>query len=106
RKLNPNAAILIISPPDEFDIRKRTGGEECSGKRPLLLSKIEKTQKQIAKEEKTLFWDTQGAMGGNCSMSQWQVEGLARNDGVHFTKEGYYKLAELFYSDFIDWIMN
>ncbi|MCK3656954.1 hypothetical protein A4G19_14925 [Pasteurellaceae bacterium Macca] len=84
RKSLPNAAILIIGAPES--LRSKVG--QC-GTRPLMLDAVQNMQKVIAKQEHTLFWSWQDAMGGRCSMNKWFNQGLAAKDRVHFTASGY-----------------
>jgi lysophospholipase L1-like esterase len=41
-------------------------------------------------------------MGGLNSMKEWEDAGLAKEDKVHFTNEGYRLLGDLLYNAFID----
>ncbi len=43
------------------------------------------------------YWDQQAAMGGPSSMSRWVRAGLGRTDYVHFSAQGYAKLAGMLY---------
>ncbi|MDF7667266.1 SGNH/GDSL hydrolase family protein [Orbaceae bacterium ESL0727] len=95
RKTLPNAVILLISPPDTL-----TNGDVA----PPMLQAIKDTQKQIAKSEKTLFWDWQKAMGGKFVIKQWLRQGLARPDLVHQTPQGYKESAKIFYFDLIEFL--
>lgn len=91
----PNAAVLLISPPDAMIAKNQA---------PPLFSSIKSIQYQIAKSEKTLYWDWQQAMGGQFVIEKWLRMGLARPDLVHQTRQGYQKSAEIFYTDFIEFI--
>jgi lysophospholipase L1-like esterase len=95
RKNLPNAAILIMTPPDTMANEKNM---------PKSFAKIMNIQKQVAKSEKTLFWDWQVAMGGQFSIKQWRQRGLARPDLVHQTLKGYKESARIFYADLNEFI--
>ncbi|MWN31741.1 MULTISPECIES: hypothetical protein [unclassified Gilliamella] len=95
RKTLPNAAILIMTPPD-------TMVNETSI--PQSFVKIVNIQKQVAKSEKTLFWNWQMAMGGKSVIKQWRKQGLARPDLVHQTLQGYQKSASIFYADLNEFV--
>ena len=97
RKSLPHAAILLITPPD-------TMADENSF--PKSFSTIMSIQKQVAKSEKTLYWNWQTAMGGPYSIKNWQNRGLARPDLVHQTLQGYKESAKIFYADFNNFIKN
>jgi lysophospholipase L1-like esterase len=58
---------------------------------------VQRIQKEVASQRKTLFWDWQQAMGGHCSMKRWIGRGLGRGDGVHFTAAGYAQLGDDLY---------
>ncbi|MCO6555636.1 GDSL-type esterase/lipase family protein [Gilliamella sp. BG6] len=95
RKTLPNATILIMTPPD-------TMANETN--MPKSFAKIMDIQKQVAKSEKTLFWDWQVAMGGKYSIKQWRKRGLARPDLVHQTLRGYKESARIFYADLNEFV--
>lgn len=95
RKTLPNAAILIMTPPDTM---------ANAVNMPKSFVKIMNIQKQVAKSEKTLFWDWQVAMGGQFSIKQWRQRGLARPDLVHQTLKGYKESARIFYADLNEFI--
>ncbi|AXE30424.1 hypothetical protein DK842_11255 [Chromobacterium phragmitis] len=94
----PQAAILMLGAPDSA---RRKGGavsRECAGpQRPLLLSAVQQTQRQLARDNHLLYWDWQQAMGGPCSMRIWLQQQLGRPDMVHFTAPGYTRLGDDLY---------
>lgn len=90
RRSSPQSSILIISAPES--LKSPVGS--C-GIHPTQLTQFQSMQKTVATEQHTLFWDWQEAMGGNCSMKPWIQQGLARQDGVHFSAIGYQKLGSL-----------
>lgn len=61
-------------------------------------------QKQVAKSERTLYWNWQAAMGGAGSVEVWQKRGLTRPDLVHQTLQGYKESAKIFYISFNEFI--
>ncbi|OCG26606.1 hypothetical protein A9G11_13630 [Gilliamella sp. wkB108] len=95
RKTLPKAAILLISPPDTMANEKEA---------PKSFSRIKNIQRQVAKTERTLFWDWQQAMGGNFAIKQWKQRGLARADLVHQTLQGYKESARIFYTDLNEFV--
>lgn len=103
RRALPQAVILIVAAPDV--LRDRALGDnapECAGRRPKNLSTLQDVQRQVAEEQRTLFWDWGFAMGGPdgqgghhpCWMQAWQKQGLVVEDGVHFQSDGYRRSAE------------
>ena len=90
RKTLPNATILLISPPDTMINENEA---------PKSFSQIKEIQKQVAKSEKTLFWDWQQAMGGKFAIKEWKQRELAKTDLVHQTLQGYKESARIFYKD-------
>lgn len=97
REQQPHVALLIIGAPD---VIKHSAAETCQTRRPAQLNNVQAIQRQVAREQHTLFWDWQAMMGGACSFSDWQAKGLAQTDGVHFTTNGYKASANSFYQDF------
>ena len=97
RKSLPNAAILIMTPPDTMVNQKDI---------PKSFSAIMNIQKQVARSEKTLFWDWQKAMGGKFAIKEWRKRGLARPDLVHQTLKGYKESARIFYNDLNEFVQK
>ncbi|WP_172396985.1 SGNH/GDSL hydrolase family protein [Snodgrassella alvi] len=89
RAASPNSAIMILGAPESL---KSTAGS-C-GVRPEKLTELQEMQKEVAQSQQVFFWDWQAVMGGECSMKPWINQGLARNDGVHFTSKGYQRLGQ------------
>lgn len=94
RKNLPKTVILLVGPPDS--IKRRNAGS-CAASQPQPLRQIIQIQKDVAKNSRTLFWDWQAFMGGDCSISKWQGSDLARNDLIHLTADGYRKSADGLY---------
>ena len=86
----PRAGILIIAPPGALQ-----GFEGACGQNPPHLARMQALQERLARRHKALYWSWQDAMGGACSMKHWMETGLAGSDGVHFTREGYWRLGGL-----------
>ncbi|MDO4696801.1 MAG: SGNH/GDSL hydrolase family protein [Neisseria sp.] len=84
KKMLPSAGILLVGAPESLT----TKNGEC-GQRPAKLGEIQAMQQQIAREEHLLYWSWQDAMGGECSMKNWVLQGLGAKDGVHFSATGY-----------------
>lgn len=89
----PQAAILMLGAQDAA--RKRgAASKECVPGRPLQLAAVKRIQQKVARDSHVLYWDWEQAMGGPCSMKRWQAQQLARPDMVHFSQQGYAKLAD------------
>lgn len=95
RQQAPNSAILLIGPSDSI---KNKEALDCRSQQPQWLSDIIRIQKEVAQQEKTLFWDWRDYMGGECSIKAWALYDLARPDGVHLSREGYESSANTLYS--------
>ncbi|WP_066805747.1 GDSL-type esterase/lipase family protein [Moraxella oblonga] len=96
RTASPQTAILIMSAPESL---KSTAGD-C-GVRPSTLTDVQRVQREVAQTERTLYWDWQNAMGGQCSMKWWIRQGKASSDGVHFSQSGYSELGYRFADDLL-----
>lgn len=92
----PHSAILILGAPESL---QGLGGR-C-GVRATGLDAVQAVQREVAQQRHTLYWDWQQAMGGRCSMTAWVARGLARRDGVHFSREGYEALGDDLYSGLV-----
>lgn len=92
RSANPGATILLTTPPDSY-YKKRYAN--------LLVDRIRQTILLYAERNNLACWDLYGVMGGENSILEWQKEGLASKDLIHFTKPGYQLQGELFYKAFI-----
>lgn len=97
RKTLPKAVVLLISPPDTM--LKTVKSDNIKERRPPNYYQIRHIQQQVAKQEKTLYWDWQTAMGGEGIIEKWLLLDLARPDLVHLTKKGYIESAKIFYND-------
>jgi lysophospholipase L1-like esterase len=84
RRATPAASILMIGPPD------------CGRLRPLLhLSEVIDIQREIAAAQHVAFWDWRLHMGGPGIVKRWVVAGLAQQDYIHLTSEGYRMLGKM-----------
>lgn len=116
----PQAAILILGPPDgnqrdrscrREDGREGKGAGDCAGTgdgcrwhEPRNLAAVREAQKAVAAEMGWAFWDWSQAMGGACSMHRLVVGDppLAYPDHVHLNKAGYAATADVLYFDLIN----
>ena len=79
----PSAAILLLGPPDA----------DLSRARPGALADVIRVQAELARQAGALFVSQREAMGGDGAIHDWASGGLALRDRVHFTAEGYARLA-------------
>jgi lysophospholipase L1-like esterase len=98
RKALPDSVIVVVGAPDSLRVKERESFR-CAERLFPMLREVKRAQLEVAREEKTLFWDWQAAMGGSCAIDAWFDEGLAKDDRTHLTMEGYHKSAEIFYRD-------
>jgi lysophospholipase L1-like esterase len=90
RRAVPNAAILMIGPPD------------C-GRVPLLhLTEVIAAQRDIAREQKMAFWDWRAHMGGPGSVKLWVTAGYGQTDYIHMTGEGYRMIGEMIVNSLLE----
>ena len=90
-----HADCLIIGATDRFD---RHDNELVPAPSHEL---VERAQRAIAAERGCAFYSLRTLMGGPGSMRRWVDDGLARSDYVHFTREGYARLADAIIDDLL-----
>jgi lysophospholipase L1-like esterase len=81
----PAVGILLLGPPDALLPRARPGA----------LAEVARIQMELARQTGSLFISQQEAMGGEGAIFLWARDGLALKDHVHFSAEGYARLARL-----------
>ncbi|OFY88526.1 MAG: hypothetical protein A3K10_09895 [Bacteroidetes bacterium RIFCSPLOWO2_12_FULL_31_6] len=92
KKLNPNAAIIVIGPGD-MSIKEKTEYVTYP-----YLEGVRDALKKAALNSGCVFWDMYEVMGGKNSMTKWvnAVPSLAASDYTHFSPLGAKKIAEEF----------
>ncbi len=105
----PNAALLVLGPPDGDRHRRKNSGEPpaCGDPKwtePPRLAELRAVQRSVAAREGAYFWDWQAAMGGPCSMMNWAatVPPYAAPDHVHMFAPGYQTTAEVLFRTIMD----
>lgn len=88
----PTCAFLFITNNDSFRHYRRSYQVNRNG------AIVEKAFFRIAEKYNGAVWDLFDIMGGLRSMQQWEDEGLAKRDKIHFTKKGYTLLGDLLYN--------
>jgi hypothetical protein len=97
-RVNPRCAYIFITNNDSFrKISRRKYAVNRNG--PV----ARKAFYKLAEEHQGGVWDLFSLMGGLGSMRKWQNAGLAKIDKVHFKKEGYVLIGDLFYNALIDY---
>ncbi len=89
---NPNASILITTPPDSY--RKSRNGRVKNPDMKL----AKETIVQYCLQNNIAYWDLYEVMGGYGSMGKWYAMKLSAKDRVHFSGKGYQIQGDLFYN--------
>ncbi len=86
----PRAAVIVLGPPD------RAGANAG-------LDIVIAAQREACRALGAEFFDQRAAMGGSGAFARWAeaVPALARPDGVHFTAQGYERLARFAAEDLV-----
>jgi lysophospholipase L1-like esterase len=115
----PNAAIVVIGPPDFAELpaacRKDkgssscaatksanaagpTGTSDCVWRTPAKLAQVREAQHEIATRYNLAYWNWASIMPSECGAHRWLTASppLMAKDHVHFTVEGYKKSAAEF----------
>ncbi len=89
RRAAPETAIIFTTNNDSYLYRRyvNKNGE-----------KVEQSMLKMAKEYHAGVWDMYEVMGGLNSVVLWEKNGLAQRDKIHFTREGYLILGDLFFN--------
>lgn len=86
----PNADIVLLGVGDRGE-KNGTTFQSMS-----TLSALTRAQRDCARREGVVFWDTRAAMGGAGSILDWRNRGLVNADYVHLNHKGGAELAEQF----------
>lgn len=89
RNAAPETAIIFTTNNDSYLYRRyvNRNGE-----------KVKENMFRLAKELDAGVWDMYSVMGGLNSVLLWERNRLAQHDKVHFTREGYLLLGDLFFN--------
>ena len=97
-RVNPDCAYLFITNNDSFRrISRRKYQVNTNG------TVARRAFYQLAEDHQGGVWDLFSLMGGLNSMRQWQAAGLAQVDKIHFTRDGYQLIGDMFYNAFVDY---
>jgi lysophospholipase L1-like esterase len=93
RRAVPAASILVLGPPDRF-VRVKGRWKPYEG-----VDRIVAAQQEACHQNRCAYWNTRARMGAEGSMVNWVMAGLAQGDYVHFTSQGYQRLATVLFQD-------
>ena len=93
RSVNPDCALLFVTNNDSY---RRVRRRVYSVNRNAL--PVEEAFFMIAEDCGGGVWDFFDIMGGLESMKRWEEAGLAKQDKVHFTEEGYALAGDLLFN--------
>lgn len=88
----PETFILLTTPPDSYRKRKKPNPN---------MQIASKTIYKIAEKRNCAVWDLYEVMGGFTSMKLWLKAGLAANDKIHFSTNGYALQGDLLFNAFL-----
>lgn len=94
---NPDAAILVMTPPPSLFRRKYPNTFAADYAKGILVQEVEKNY---------ATWDLYSEMGGLFSVNRNAAKGLMSTDRVHYSKDGYEKQATLFSEAFLNAYYN
>ena len=91
--VNPNCALLFVTNNDSY---KKVSRKKYEVNPNGVLA--EQAFMQLGKKYDGAVWDFFDIMGGLKSMQNWQEEGIAQKDKVHFTSAGYALIGDLLFN--------
>lgn len=92
RRINPNCAILLTVPNDDYYKRRKPNPN--TAKQKYIIT-------ELAKKHQLAVWDFYSIMGGYGSSNKWYKSELMPRDRIHFTMLGYSVKGDLFLNAFI-----
>jgi len=89
RRAAPETAIIFTTNNDSYLYRRyvNINGE-----------KVKQSMLKMARQYQAGVWDMYEVMGGLNSITLWEKNNMAQRDKVHFTREGYLLLGDLFFN--------
>lgn len=89
RRAAPETAIVFTTNNDSYLYRRYVNKNGA---------KVEESMMKLAKKHNAGVWNMYEVMGGMNSVVLWEKNNLAQRDKVHFTREGYLLLGDLFFN--------
>jgi lysophospholipase L1-like esterase len=93
QRINPNCAILLTVPNDDYYQRKRANPNTAIQEQIIL---------ELAEKHKMACWDFYAVMGGLGSSNKWYKNKLMPKDRIHFTSLGYSIKGDLLLKALVD----
>lgn len=93
QRINPNCAILLTVPNDDYYQRKRANPNTAIQEQIIL---------ELAEKYKMACWDFYAVMGGLGSSNKWYKNKLMPKDRIHFTSLGYSIKGDLLLKALLD----
>lgn len=100
---NPKCSFIFISNNDSYiktKVKYKRKGKWRSKTKWVNNSngkEVQQVMYMLAEKTNSAVFDQYEIMGGEKSMALWEKAGLAQKDKVHFTKNGYILMGDLFY---------
>ncbi|GHU64397.1 hypothetical protein FACS1894123_08980 [Bacteroidia bacterium] len=101
QRISPECTFIFITNNDSY---KRISRRKYAVNKNGLVA--QKAFFRLAEMHKGGVWDLFSVMGGLGSMQKWEKTGLARIDKVHFTREGYTLIGNLFYNALMNYYLK
>lgn len=95
--ISPNCAFIFVTNNDSY--RRIRRGRYQVNRNGL---KARAAFYRLAEKHKGGVWDLFEIMGGLQSMAKWERASLAKKDKIHFTKDGYALVGDMFYNALIN----
>ncbi|MBQ3709783.1 MAG: hypothetical protein II887_03680 [Bacteroidales bacterium] len=94
--VNPDCALLFVTNNDSYKKigKKKKAKYEVNPNGEL----AEQAFMELGRKYNGAVWDFFDIMGGLTSMQNWQDEGIAQPDKVHFTSSGYMLIGDLLFN--------
>ena len=92
RRTRPDCAFIFITNNDSYRYVRRGMTWNENG------AAVRRAMTELAEENGAAVWDLYGIMGGAHTVLTWRDCGLVKKDKLHFTKEGYMLLGDLFFN--------
>lgn len=89
RKAAPETAIIFTTNNDSYMYHRYVNRNGI---------KVQQSMFKMAKKYQTGVWDMFSVMGGLNSIVLWEKNKLAQHDKIHFTREGYLIMGDLFFN--------